>query len=76
MTVATLIFNSNNVNSMLCVNVPIINDLICEGNEIFNVGLTENDPNVILSSTQSSGIVTIIDDDSTCSVILMTIAVK
>ena len=64
MTTMTLQFNVANINNMLCVNVPIQNDLLCEGDEMFSVFLTENDPNAVLGL--ASGSVTIIDDDSTC----------
>ena len=63
--IAPLVFDSDNIASMLCVPVPIEDDSLCEGNETFHVNLTDNDPNVVLSSELDSGIVTIIDDDST-----------
>ena len=64
MTTMTLQFNVANINNMLCIDVPIQNDLLCEGNEMFSVILTENDPNAVLG--QAAGSVTIMDDDSMC----------
>ena len=48
---------------MMCVNIPIVNDVICEGQESFTISLVNTDPNVILQPGRSSGTVTIIDDD-------------
>ena len=45
-----------------CVNVPIIDDDLCEGMETFTILLSEADPNVALNGPRM-GTVTIIDDD-------------
>ena len=57
-----LTYNFANTDDMLCISVPIENDNICENDEIFNVVLTENDPNVIPVAPTSRS-VTIIDND-------------
>ena len=49
------------MNQMLCVDIEIVDDLICEGPEFFSIGLTSTDSNVNLGT--SSGTVTIIDND-------------
>ena len=54
-------FTESNFNVMLCVNIPIVDDLICEGPETFRVTLSETDPDVTLSG--SSRVVTIEDND-------------
>ena len=46
---------------MMCIDIDIIDDLICEGLEYFGTQLTTNDPNVALGT--SSGTVNIIDND-------------
>ena len=56
-----LVFNFANQNQMMCVDINIIDDLLCEGVESFGTLLSEADPNVILGT--SSGSVTIIDND-------------
>ena len=47
----------------MCWEIPIFNDIICEGDEQFNVALTSNDPGVLLAQATSTGTVNIIDDD-------------
>ena len=49
---------------MMCVNIPITNDILCEGQETFIISLVDTDPNIILQTGRSVGTVTIIDDDS------------
>ncbi len=56
------IFTPTNQNDQLCVNIPIINDVICEGDEVFTVSLTSNDDCVSIQMP-SQGSVTIVDDD-------------
>ena len=48
--------------NILCVDVPINDDNLCEANEVFNVILTTDDEAVTFDL--NSGIVTIVDDDS------------
>ena len=61
-TMVNLTFNSGNQDDILCVNVSINNDTLCEANEMFNVALTTTDPTVTLDP--DTGNVTIVDDDS------------
>ena len=56
-----LTFDSGNQDDMLCVDIPINNDTLCEADEMFNVTLSTLDPAVTLDPT--AGTVTIIDDD-------------
>ena len=56
-----LTFNSGNQDNMLCVDVPINDDNLCEADEMFSVSLTTVDPAVTLDP--DSGTVTIVDDD-------------
>ena len=56
-----LTFNSGNQDAMLCIDVPIDNDNLCEADEIFDVTLTTLDPAVTLDP--DTGIVTITNDD-------------
>lgn len=63
----TLIFNGGNIDQMMCVQIPINDDTLCEGNEQFQVSLENIDPaNVNLAPGRQSGMVAIIDDDSRC----------
>ena len=55
-----LTFDSGN-NDMLCVDVPINDDNLCEANEAFDVSLSTLDSAVTLDP--NTGSVTIIDDD-------------
>ena len=51
----------------MCVQIPINDDTLCEGNEQFQVSLENIDPdNVNLAPGRQSGMVAIIDDDSKC----------
>lgn len=47
----------------MCREIPIFDDVICEGDELFNVALMTNDPGVNLDPPTSTGTVTIIDND-------------
>ena len=47
----------------MCRQIPIFDDIICEGDELFNVALQTNDPGVNLNPPTSTGTVTIIDND-------------
>lgn len=48
----------------MCREIPIFDDVICEGDELFNVALSSADPGVNLNNPlTSSGTVTIIDND-------------
>ena len=61
-----IVFNAANMNMMLCITIPIVDDLLCEASETIITQLTENDPNVVLIPPTTS-IVTIIDNDGMCS---------
>ena len=51
-------------NDMMCVNINIINDQICEGDETFSVSITPNQPDCItIEPGLDVGSVLIIDDD-------------
>ncbi len=57
-----LVFNVANQRDELCIDIPILNDVICEADEVFTVSLTSADDCVsILMPSQGS--VTIVDDD-------------
>ena len=49
-------------NSRICVNIPITNDRIVEGNENFTVTVTSNDTTV-QTGPNSNSTVTIVDND-------------
>ena len=61
-------FNFANQNQMLCFNIPITNDLICEDTEVLIVFLTPADLDVTIC-TPSTTTVTIEDDDGGLSMI-------
>jgi hypothetical protein len=56
-------FNPGQEGEQMCRLIPIFDDIICEDNELFNVGLSTMDSGVILNPGTSSGTVTIIDND-------------
>ena len=56
-----LVFNNANFDRMLCIDIPIIDDSICEDDETINVLLTTNDPDAVV--TTPSTIATIVDND-------------
>ena len=56
-----LTFDSGNQNNMLCVDVSINDDNLCEDDEMFDISLSTLDPAVTLDP--DTGSVTIIDDD-------------
>ena len=57
-----LVFNIGNLGMMLCVTIPINDDLLCEGPETLIVTVLEDDQNVILAApTQAT--LTILDND-------------
>ena len=59
-----VVFNAGNIDDMMCVQIPIVDDTLCEGNEQFQVSLQNNDPaNVNLAPGRATGTVTIIDND-------------
>ena len=58
-------FNVGSVDDMMCVQIPISDDTLCEGDEQFQVNLVNNNPAIVnLAPGRQSGTVTIIDDDS------------
>ena len=59
-------FNADNMDMLLCVDIPIQDDLICEGPEIFMASLSSSDPNALIASP-SQVTVTILDNDGTYS---------
>jgi hypothetical protein len=60
---APIIFNPGQEDQQMCRQIPIFDDIICEGDEVFNVALQSNDPAVNLIPPLNAGTVTIIDDD-------------
>ena len=56
-----LVFTADNDGMMLCINIPILDDLLCEGSEDINLLLSSSDENARITS--SRGTVTILDDD-------------
>ena len=61
MVSAVLVYTNANMDQMLCVNIPINDDFLCEGNETFFASLTPGQ-NAALS-TPSQATVTITDND-------------
>ena len=61
MVSVVLEYTNDNMDQMFCVNIPINDDLLCEGNETFFASLTAGQ-NAALS-TPSQATVTIIDND-------------
>ena len=49
-------------NSRICVNIPITNDTVVEGNEIFIVTVTSKDPSIQIGLNSNSTVI-IVDDD-------------
>ena len=60
---APIIFNPGQEGQRMCRQIPIFDDIICEGDELFNVALQTIDPGVNLNPPTSTGTVTIIDND-------------
>ena len=60
-TSVPLTFTSQNSDQMLCVDIPINDDLLCEGLENFFANLVTNDPDVNIVSPPLS--LNIIDND-------------
>ena len=60
---APIIFNPGQEGQQMCRQIPIFDDIICEGDELFNVALQTIDPGVNLNPLTSTGTVTIIDND-------------
>lgn len=60
---APIIFNPGQEGQQMCRQIPIFDDIICEGDELFNVALQTSDPGVNLNPPTSTGTVTIIDND-------------
>ena len=56
-------FNPGQEGEQMCRQIPIFDDIICEGDEQFNVALQSNDPGVNLNQATSTGTVNIIDND-------------
>ena len=58
-----LVFNPNNQNNPLCVDIPIVDDAICEDDESFFVNLMSNDDCVSINQALCTGTVIISDND-------------
>ena len=61
MVSVVLVYTNANMDRMSCVNIPIIDDRFCEGNETFFVSLTAG-LNATLC-TPSRATLTILDND-------------
>ena len=60
-----LVFDMANMNAMLCVDIPITDDLLCEGTETFSASLTAGQNAGLTTPSQAT--VTITDNDGTYS---------
>ena len=58
-----IIFNPGQEGQQMCREIPIFDDIICEGDELFNVALSTTDSGVNLNPLLSTGTVTIYDND-------------
>ena len=58
-----IIFNPGQEGQQMCREIPIFDDIICEGDELFNVALSTTDSGVNLNPLLSTGTVTITDND-------------
>ena len=56
-------FSPGQEGQQVCRQIPIFDDIICEGDELFNVALMSTDSGVNLNPPTSNGVVTIIDND-------------
>ena len=56
-----LTYTSGNDDDMLCANIPILDDNLCEADEIFNARLTTTDSDVIITTPTQT--ITIEDND-------------
>ena len=54
-------YTNTNMDQMLCVDIPIVEDLLCEGNETFFASLTADQNAVVSPPSQAT--VTITDND-------------
>ena len=62
-TAVSRILTLNAIISNTCVQIPIIDDNICEGNEEVLINLGTRDVNVIIAPNRSNGIIVINDND-------------
>ena len=59
-----LVFTSATpLNTPVCVPVPIVNDSICESDEVFTILLSTQPPETQVNLNPQTGTATIIDDD-------------
>lgn len=65
-----LIFQPGCTNQTSCADIPIVNDLVLEEDEVFKVHLSTGDPGIIILGTDIATI-TIINDDS--KLLMMTV---
>lgn len=56
-----IVFQSGFTNSTQCVDIEIVDDVIHESSEFFNIILSSSDPNVVIENSMAS--IVIIDDD-------------
>ena len=61
-----LTFEPSSDGQRVCGNVPIIDDLFDEPNELFSVRITRVSSPSIMIGSNSESCVTIIDDDGMC----------
>ena len=56
-----IVFQSGFTNSTQCVDIEIVDDVIHESSEFFNIILSSSDPDVVIENSMAS--IVIIDDD-------------
>ena len=69
MQMVDLVYNGGNMDQMMCVNIPIMDDLLCEGTETFSASLTAGQNAALITPSQAT--VTIDDNDGMYSRISM-----
>ena len=69
MQMVDLVYNAGNMDQMMCVNIPIMDDLLCEGTETFSASLTAGQNAALITPSQAT--VTIDDNDGMYSRISM-----
>ena len=58
---------SEGQSSTQCLDIPITDDEILEGTEIFMIELQSTTPNVSASASANSAVIEIMDNDSMCN---------
>ena len=66
-----IIFSPGQEGQQMCREIPIFDDIICEGDELFNVALISSDSGINLNPPTSTGTVTIIDNDGETTIAIL-----